>query len=922
MPAATFDGRSFMLDGRRIWLVSGSIHYARVPHEQWEQRIHAAKLAGLNTIETPVFWNRHEARPGQFDFKGDKDLRRFVQLIGQAGMYCILRPGPFIGQNWDCGGLPPWLMGVKGVKLRVANGPFLEACSRYLTAVAGQVRDLQATSPPKGGPVVLVQNEEGWTCGDDAAAAAYLGEIHRYLREAGINVPVINANNLWESAEGEVDCWTGGGDLLATVRQLAAVKPDRPRLVVEFNVGAPAAWGQAAPDPERPELIEQRLAQILAAGGQYNIQPFHAGTNFGFWGGRLPEVPGAYAPPAANHGAILTETGVPGPAYSAVRRISTFASRFGRLFANLDPEFRPVVAAPRTVEADGEAGGRGGRAGRGGEWSDGPLVVHATGAQGGVAFIFRGSEKAPSKLRLLLPHGGDMAVDTGGAPLTWCLFDTSISGRAQLDYSSLSAFAAVGKVLVLFGEPGVEGSVSINGSPLPVAVPRGKTPGVVQHEGITLVLCSREQLDTVFAADDAVYLGVGGLTPAGQPMALDGERKCTRIGADGVSAQVPTVQAVVHTRSDRLTISDWEPAPTDEYVSGSSARFAAISGPTDLTTLGSPFGYGWYRIKLKSAGGKAQIAAPQGADRLHLSLDGESVGVLGSGPGAEPEAALHLKKGTNTLVVLAENLGRVAGGATLGEPKGLWGDIWEVHAIRAGRGTVKPGDPVDVLAFRTPLWEVQTDDVTVSDRLTWTITHRKKNPIIVGIGPFSGRGLLLVNNKPVAFLERGGGERHLLMPEQLKAGANLVQIALLPELGGADTEAVYRELADGVTFMDCVASLTAKADWAFARWEPPRASAYGKSKGEGGPTWWRAKFGKITGAEPLFFDATGLTKGQLYVNGRHVCRYFVATAGGKHVGPQTLYSIPSPWLHAEQDNDLLIFDEHGGSPQRTRLVHG
>ena len=85
MPSVTFDGRSFMLDGRRVWLVSGAIHYIRVPRDLWADRIHAAKLAGLNTIETPVFWNHHEARPGKFDFKGDHDLRHFVKLIGEAG---------------------------------------------------------------------------------------------------------------------------------------------------------------------------------------------------------------------------------------------------------------------------------------------------------------------------------------------------------------------------------------------------------------------------------------------------------------------------------------------------------------------------------------------------------------------------------------------------------------------------------------------------------------------------------------------------------------------------------------------------------------------------------------------------------------------------------------------------------------------
>ena len=97
-----------MIDGRRIWLVSGRVPYARLPRETWGDRIQAAKLAGLNCIETPVFWNRHEARPGRFDFTGDNDLRHFIDRVGKAGLFCILSIGPFIDSSWDFGGLPAW----------------------------------------------------------------------------------------------------------------------------------------------------------------------------------------------------------------------------------------------------------------------------------------------------------------------------------------------------------------------------------------------------------------------------------------------------------------------------------------------------------------------------------------------------------------------------------------------------------------------------------------------------------------------------------------------------------------------------------------------------------------------------------------------------------------------------------------------
>ncbi len=91
MPSITFDGQSFMVDGRRLWLASGAIHYSRVPRGLWRDRIRAARQAGLNCIETYVFWNVHEPEPGRFVFEGDADLRAFVAMIGEEGMWCILR---------------------------------------------------------------------------------------------------------------------------------------------------------------------------------------------------------------------------------------------------------------------------------------------------------------------------------------------------------------------------------------------------------------------------------------------------------------------------------------------------------------------------------------------------------------------------------------------------------------------------------------------------------------------------------------------------------------------------------------------------------------------------------------------------------------------------------------------------------------
>ena len=166
MASVTYDAKSFMIDGRRVLIVGGSIHYARVPRDSWADVIHQAKLAGLNTIETPVFWSLHEPRPGSFDFDGELELRHFIKLVGEAGMWCILRPGPFVDSAWDMGGLPGWLREVPDIAFRTSNQPFLEASGKYLSALATHLKGLQITSGGANSPILLVQNEAGWNCGD------------------------------------------------------------------------------------------------------------------------------------------------------------------------------------------------------------------------------------------------------------------------------------------------------------------------------------------------------------------------------------------------------------------------------------------------------------------------------------------------------------------------------------------------------------------------------------------------------------------------------------------------------------------------------------------------------------------------------------------------------------------------------------
>jgi hypothetical protein len=909
-----------MIDGRRVWLVSGRVPYARLPRETWGDRILAAKHSGLNCIETPVFWNRHEARPGRFDFTGDNDLRHFIDRIGKAGMYCILSIGPFVDSSWDFGGLPPWLRENGQPPLRTAGGPYLEACSRFITAVADQVRGWQVTAPGTGGPIILLQCESEWTCGLETLGTTYLGELTRYIREAGLSVPIANSNNLWQGVEGQIDGWAGSEDLLATMRQLTAVRPIQPRIVIDLPLAHPTVWGKHPQASMEPWAVQRRLAEVLAGGGQFNISTFCGGTNFGFSAARSPEGPAAFVTTSADHGAVITAAGSPGPAHAAVRRIAHFASRFGRLFSNLDPSYQPVGAKPAAPDGDEAAQKKGKAVGL----PPAVSVVHAYGQQGGVAFVFGDPSGADKRsVTLLMPDGSSVPVPFGEQTLVWCLFNTNISARARLDYANVCALGSVGQTLVCFGPSGERAMLSVNGSPIEAAIPEGMNPVILEHEGLSIVIVSEEAADATYFSDDAVFVGVSGLTPEGAPLALPGVKSPIRIGADGKHSGI-TAEPGPRQRPApvKAAFGPWTMASASDYADGTSARFAAIDGPADLTALGSPNGYGWYRLNFKGdAPRRAHLVFPFAGDRLHLFTGGEPAALVGAGPGAVHEAAISIRKGPQQLVILAENFGRLSGGANLGEGKGIFGDIFEAEPIKPGKPKVVSAAPIDVLAFRSPLWELSEGDATSPDRLTWTLQHRKHTPIVLHIAHPPSSGLLVLNDKPIAYLDRSGPAHVFIAADQLARGNNTVQIAVMPH---ADVDEEFKAVAAGMSFYDAVESLTAKSEMAFAKWEAPPASAYSTRHGKGNhaPVWWRSSLTvEKLNHGPLHLELEGMTKGQAYINGKHMGRYFVATADGKPVPPQHQYLIPAGWLKAGEPNEVVLFDEHGGNPTHVRVKH-
>uniref|UniRef100_A0A2P2LAY3 Beta-galactosidase n=1 Tax=Rhizophora mucronata TaxID=61149 RepID=A0A2P2LAY3_RHIMU len=103
-------------------------------------------------------------------------------------------------------------------------------------------------------------------------------------------------------------------------------------------------------------------------------------------------------------------------------------------------------------------------------------------------------------------------------------------------------------------------------------------------------------------------------------------------------------------------------------------------------------------------------------------------------------------------------------------------------------------------------------------------------------------------------------------------------------------------------------------------------------------TWHKASFNAPEGDEPLALDMEGMGKGQIWINGQSIGRYWTAYAHGDCKGcnyagtfhpskcqlgcgqpTQRWYHVPRSWLEPTQ-NLLVIFEELGGDPSRISLV--
>jgi beta-galactosidase len=279
MSEFTVGDTDFLLDGRPVRLLSGALHYFRVREEQWAHRLGMLRAMGLNCVETYVPWNVHEPRPG--DFRDVRQLGRFLDAAGEAGLWAIVRPGPYICAEWDNGGLPHWLTG----RLRTRDEEYLRHVERWFHQL---LPEIVARQIDRGGPVLMVQVENEY--GSYGCDQVYLRRLADLLRAEGVSAPLFTSDGPEDhmltggSVPGVLATANFGSHAREAFETLRRHRGEGPLMCMEFWCGWFDHWG-AEHVLRDPQDAADALREILECGASVNVYMAHGGTNFGGWAG-------------------------------------------------------------------------------------------------------------------------------------------------------------------------------------------------------------------------------------------------------------------------------------------------------------------------------------------------------------------------------------------------------------------------------------------------------------------------------------------------------------------------------------------------------------------------------------------------------------------------------------------------------------
>lgn len=375
----------YLLRDGQPWLpVMGEFHFSRFPKARWEEQLLKMKAGGVQIVATYLFWIFHEEEQGQFNFRGDRDFRAFVQLCAKHHLLVLARLGPWNHAELRNGGFPDWLVKQLPASALRSNDP------AYLAAVRPYWHQLRQQSQgllwKDGGPIIGIQLENEYNRGKAGQGAVHIQQLKAMALAEGFDVPFYTVTG-WQGArypEQEVIPVFGGYPDEPWGRNAAKMPPVEvynfrfksreggnlgiqggetaprnnpaqlahyPFLGAEFGGGVPVMYRR------RPLLAPADVAAMLPVqlGSGVNLYGYYM-----FHGGRNPPAKLSWLQESSRTNsyndlprigydfqAPLGETGAESPLFAQLKLVHYFLNDFGPLLAPMVP--RAPAALPTSA---------------------------------------------------------------------------------------------------------------------------------------------------------------------------------------------------------------------------------------------------------------------------------------------------------------------------------------------------------------------------------------------------------------------------------------------------------------------------------------------------------------------------------------------------------------------------------------------
>ncbi|WP_184543149.1 beta-galactosidase [Mucilaginibacter sp. FT3.2] len=927
-PYIDFDSKGFLIDGKRTFIVSAGLEYARIPHQLWHDRLLRIKRAGFNCIEIYTIWNFHEPQEGKFDFTGDHDLDRFLKEVRELGMYAIVRVGPYYCAEWDNGGYPIWLKFKKGLKVREHNEAFEKYVDRFFDKLLPIVMSNQVN---KGGAVVLVQLEnehpKGWgtIMPDD-----YFKHLQTKALSMGLQVPYFFSGLHHDSDP------AGNGKL-----------DDATRLNPWFSTEFWSVWySQYGAKPGDAQLYDRRTWKIIANGGNgYNYYMVHGGSNFGYTNN--DEDAASY-----DYGAAIGQTGDLRPIYYAFKRAAWFTRSFEDVLENSlndSAAYGKIVAEP------------------------GLKISARKSPAGEIVFLDNmGKETITAQLHINDEITGNKVTVLPGEiyPL---IHDHKINSEVTLNWALTRVFAIVkqdntttiitdaedGSPLSLYfktrGKALSENpSVKINGENVSINQTMHAVDKPLEYtfktgtQTIRVLAMNRQQTDKTYIDNingknyivgGTAYLGEADVKGAQfiaeteRPLLAD-KKEQLWIYTDQSSVPLTATESTDPKLPLPVALNNWQFKKASDFaaVNYNAGKWLSSKDPVPMGADGDVTADAWYRTTLTIPVAGKYTLQVKGGGRGQAFIDGKPAAKWKLNDG---ELTLNLKRGKHTLAIFAAHDGRDKLAAYLGpidevDSKGVFGkalikkggpfisELSNWYFAKANKITdVKQGPPAfDTTVFKP--YKIGADVFNLKEGFAWFTANILQQPvgtskIIISFKSVDENATIFINGKQV-FKHDGWNqpfEVDITDAATLKAPIALgVFIENYSNEGGIDQPVK----------VNAIGNAQAVTNWQMKGGPGDALAVKGwqkmitESKRQG-PIFYRSSFSvpQVQGKTFIWrFEPKGLGHGSVWVNGHNIGRY------PEKIAITSLY-IPECWLNAGQ-NQLVIYDEDGKLPNQTTIV--